>query len=117
MVVDEQVVEENERDESCTGASTLDEVHSTEVVAERENETNEQLFEYGIEMDMTKEGVWTRKDEQGDPKKAWKWRDRGRNRSRMSLAFPTGTVWVHVASFGSYNRAIRWLIWLSDMQL
>ena len=41
---------------------------------------------------MTKEGVWTRKDEQGDPKKAWKWIDRGCNKSRMSLAFPTRKV-------------------------
>ena len=45
-------------------------MHSTEVVAERENETSEQLVEYDIEMDMTKEGVWTKKDEWGDPKKA-----------------------------------------------
>jgi len=76
-------------------------VHSTEVVAERENETSEQLVEYGIEEDMTKEGVWTRKDEQGDPKNAWKWLDWGCNKSGMSLAFPAGKVWVHVASFGS----------------
>ena len=63
MVVDEQVVEENERDESCTGASTPDEVHSTEAVAKHKSETNEQLEKHGIEEDTTKEGVWTRKDE------------------------------------------------------
>jgi len=44
-------------------------VHSTEVVAEHENETNEQQVEYGIEMDMTKEGVQTKKDEQGTPRR------------------------------------------------
>ena len=94
-------MEAKEQEESCIGASTPDEVHSTEVVAERENETSEQPVEYGIEMDTTKEGVWTRKDEQGDPKKAWKWLDWGCNKSEMSRAFPAGKVWVHVASFGS----------------
>jgi len=57
------VVEEKEQEESCTGASTLDEVHSTEAVAEHKSEINEQLIEHDIEEDMTKEGVWTRKDE------------------------------------------------------
>ena len=75
MVAVEHVVEENEREECCTGASTPDEVHSTEAVAEHKSEMNEQLEEHGIEMDTTKEGVWTRKDEQGDPRKAWKWLD------------------------------------------
>ena len=63
MVVVEWVVEAKEWEESCIDASTPDEVHSTEVLAERENEMSEQLVEYGIEMDMTKEGMWTRKDE------------------------------------------------------
>ena len=92
-------------------------MHSTEVVVEHKTEINEHLVEHGIEMGMTKERVWTRKDEQGDPKKAWKWLDRGRNRSGMSLAFPAGRVWVHVASFGSYNRVTQWLLWLSDIQV
>ena len=48
MVVVEKVVKAKEREESCIGASTPDEVHSTEVVAEHENETSEQLVEYGI---------------------------------------------------------------------
>ena len=52
-------------------------------------------------MDRTKEGVWTRKDEQGGPKKAWKWLDWGCNMSGMSLAFLAGKVWAYVASFGS----------------
>ena len=63
MVAVEQVVEENEREECCTMASTPDEVHSTEVVVEHKNEMEEQLVEYDIDMDTTKEGVWTRKDE------------------------------------------------------
>jgi len=63
VVVVGQVVEANERDESCTGASTPDEVHSTKVVAEHKSEMNEQLEKHGIEEDTTKEGVWTRKDE------------------------------------------------------
>ena len=41
MVVVEQVVEEKEREESCTGASTPDEVHSTEIVAEHRGEMDE----------------------------------------------------------------------------
>jgi len=41
MVVVEQVVEVKELEESCTGASTPDEVHSTEVMAEHKSETNE----------------------------------------------------------------------------
>jgi len=49
-VVVGQVVEVKERDESCTGASTSDEVHSTEAVAEHKNETNEQLV--GRNMDL-----------------------------------------------------------------
>ena len=93
----ERVVETKEQEHSCIGASTPDEVHSTEVVAECENETSE----YGIEEGMTKERVWTRKDEQGDPKKASKWLGWGCNMSGMSLACPTSKVWVHVASFGS----------------
>ena len=101
MVAVEQVVEEKERKECCTGATTLDEVHSTKDVAERRGEMDEQLVEHDIEEDTTKEGVWTRKDEQGNPKRAWKWLDRGYNRSGMSLAFPLGKFWVHVASFGS----------------
>ena len=62
-------MEAKEREESYNGASTPDEVHSTEVVAEHKDETNEQLEEPGIEEDMIEEGVWTRKDEQGVPKK------------------------------------------------
>ena len=92
---------EKEWEESYTRASIANEVHSTEVVAEDKSEMNEQLVEHGIEMDMTKEGVWTRKDEQGGPKKAWKWLDWGCNMSGMSLAFPVGKVWAHVASSGS----------------
>ena len=106
MVAIEQVVEAKEWEESCNRASTPDEVHSTEAVAEHKSETNEQLVGQNMEMDPTKDGVWTRKDEQGDPKKAWKWLDRGRNSFGMSLALPVGKVWVHVASFGSDNRVV-----------
>ena len=44
------MVEENERDESCTGASTPDEVHSTEVVAEHKSEMNEQLVGHNTDL-------------------------------------------------------------------
>ena len=54
MVVVEQVVEEKEWEESYIGASTPDEVHSIEFVAEHKSEMNEQLVEYDIEMDTTK---------------------------------------------------------------
>ena len=101
MVVVEQVVEAKWQEECCTGASTPVEVHSTEVVAGHESEMNEEEVEYGMDMDKTTEEVRTRKDEQGDPKKAWKWLDWGCNMSGMSLAFLAGKVWVHVASFGS----------------
>jgi len=40
IVVVGQVVETKEWEESCNGASTLDEVHSTEVVAECRIEMN-----------------------------------------------------------------------------
>jgi len=72
MVVVEQVVEAKEREESCTGASTPDEMHSTKVVAEHMIGMNKQLVGHGIEMERTKEEVWTRKDEQEGPKKVWK---------------------------------------------
>ena len=48
-VVVGQVVEEKEWEESCTGASTPNEVNSTEVVAEHKSEMNEQLEKHGIE--------------------------------------------------------------------
>ena len=88
-------------------------MHSIEVLAERENEMNGQLVEYGIEMDTTKEVVWTKKDEQGDPKKAWKWLDWGCNMFEMSLAFLAHKVWVHVASFGSVAPSPPWYAALS----
>lgn len=104
-----------EWEETCTRVSTLDEVHSTEVVAKHKSEMNEQLVGHNMEMDPTNEGVWKRKDEEGDPKKAWKWLDRGHNRFQMSLVFPASKVWVHVASFVSYNRVVQWLLFPSDM--
>ena len=70
MVMVEPVVEAEWREESCIGASTLVEVHSTEAVAGHVSEMNEQWVENDIEVDKTTEEVQTRKDEQGDPKKA-----------------------------------------------
>lgn len=58
---------------------------------------------------MTKEGVQTRKDEQGDPKKVSEWIGWGCNKSRMSIASPIGKVGVHVASFGLGSRVVQWL--------
>ena len=63
MVVAEPVVEAEWREDSCIGASTLVEVHSTEVVAGHVSETNEQWVGYGIEVDKTTQEVWTKKDE------------------------------------------------------
>ena len=68
----EKVVEAKEREESCTRASTPDEMDSTEVVGEHMIEMDEQLVGHDIEMERTKEEAWTRKDEQGVPKKVWK---------------------------------------------
>lgn len=50
MVVDEQEVEENEWDESGTGASTPDKVHSTEAVAKHKGEMNEQLVGHNMDL-------------------------------------------------------------------
>ena len=41
---------------------------------------------------MTKEGVRTRKDEYGDPKKVCEWIAWGCNKFGMSLASPVGKV-------------------------
>ena len=71
MVVVEQVVEAKEWEESYTGASTPDEFHSTEFVAEHRIEMNERLVGHDTEMDRTKEEVWTMKDEYEGPKKVW----------------------------------------------
>ena len=49
-VVVRQVVEAEEREERCIGASTPDEMHSTEVMAEHRVEMNEQLVGHDIEM-------------------------------------------------------------------
>ena len=57
MILVEQVVEEKEWEESCTGASTPDQMHSTEVVAEHRIEMHEQSVGHDIEMDKTKEEV------------------------------------------------------------
>ena len=57
------MVEEKEQEESSTGASTPNEMHSTEVLAKHRIEMHEQLVGHDIEMDMTKEEVWSRKDE------------------------------------------------------
>ena len=72
MVVVDQVVEEKEWEESSIGASTPDEMHSTEVAAEHRIEMNERLVGHDIEMGRTKEEAWTRKDEKEGPKKVWK---------------------------------------------
>ena len=50
MDVDGFVVEANEREESCTGASTPDEVHSTKAMAEHKRETNEQLVGHNMDL-------------------------------------------------------------------
>ena len=57
MGVDEQVVEETKWDESCTGASTPDKVHSTEAMAEHKSETNEQLVGHNMDLGRNKEEV------------------------------------------------------------
>ena len=100
MDVVEQVVEEKWREESYIGASNPVAVHSAEVVAKHENEMNEQQVEYGIEVDVNKEGVRTRKDEPRNPKKVCEWIGLGCNMFGMSLTSPAGKVWIHVASFG-----------------
>ena len=50
MVVVKQVVEEKEREECCTRASTPDEMHSTEVVAEHRIEMNGWLVGHDIDL-------------------------------------------------------------------
>jgi len=45
-----QVVEENEQEESCIGASTPDDMHSTEAMAEHKSETNEQLVGHNMDL-------------------------------------------------------------------
>ena len=50
MVVVEPVVEAEWRVESCIGASTLVEVHSTEVVARHVSEMNEQLVGHNMDL-------------------------------------------------------------------
>ena len=91
----EQVVEAEWREESCVGASTPVEVHSTDVVARHASEMNEQWVEHGIEVDKTTEEVQTRKDEQGDPEKACERIGWGYDKLGMSLASPAGKVWCY----------------------
>ena len=50
MVVVGQVLEAKEREESCIGASTHDELQSTEVAAEHRIEMNGWLVWHDIEM-------------------------------------------------------------------
>ena len=50
-------MEEKEWEEICIGASTPDEMHSIEVVAEHRTEMHEEIVVHDIEMDRTKEEV------------------------------------------------------------
>jgi len=99
-VVVEPVVEAKWWEECFIGFSTPFEVNSIEVVAGHEGKMNENELEYGMGMDKTTEEVWTKKDEQGGPKKVYEWIGWGYNKLGMSLASLTVKVWVHVASFG-----------------
>ncbi len=63
-------------------------MHSIEAAAKHRSEMNEQLVGHDIEMNMIKDKGWTKKDEQGDPKKAWKWLDWGCSMLEKSLSFP-----------------------------
>jgi len=45
-----QVVEANEQEESCTGSSTPNEVHSTKAEAEHKSEMNEQLVGHNMDL-------------------------------------------------------------------
>lgn len=67
-------------------------MHSIDVVAKHKSEINELLVGHDIEMDMTKDEGWTRKDENGDPKKVWKWLEWGCIMLTKSFAFPIGMV-------------------------
>ena len=73
----------------CMGASTPGAVHSTEVVVEQMVEMTGWLAGSDTKMQRTKEGVYTRKDEQGVPKKVWLWFDLGCNMHGMTLACST----------------------------
>ena len=64
-----KVVEAIDLEHFCIGASTLGVVDSTEVVAEHKVEMIGWLAGNDTEMHRAKEGVLTRKDEQGVPKK------------------------------------------------
>ena len=62
-----QVVEAIELEHCCIGASTPRVVYSTKVVAEHKVEMTAWLAENDTEMHRNKEGVETRRDEQGSP--------------------------------------------------
>ena len=74
----------------CTGASTTRVVNSTEVVVEHMVEMTGWLDGNDIEVQRTKEEVYTRKDSKGVPKKVWMWSGWGCNMHRMTLACPIG---------------------------
>ena len=63
------MVEAIELEHFCIGASTPRVVYSTEVVAERKVEVIGWLVGNDTKMHRTKDGVHTKKDEQGVPKK------------------------------------------------
>ena len=51
----ELVVEARRQEECCIGASTPNEVHSTEAVAEHKSEMNEQLVGHNMDLGRNKE--------------------------------------------------------------
>ncbi len=50
MVVVGWVVDAKDREESCIGASTPNEVHSTDDVVEHKSETNEQMVGHNMDL-------------------------------------------------------------------
>ena len=64
-----KVVKEIKLGHCCIGASTPEAVHFTEVVAEHMVVMTRWLVGNDTEVKRTKEEVYTRKDEQGVPKK------------------------------------------------
>ena len=100
-------MEEKEWEESCTGASTPDEVHSTEAVAEHKSEMNEQLFEHGIEMDMTKGGCGPGRMSRGTPRR------RGSGLIRVVICFGCPLHSLMVRSRPMWPPLVHEIEWFS----
>ena len=88
------------------GASTARVVHSTKAAVDYMDEMNGVVTRNGMEVKNTKEGVQTRRDEQGVPNMEWMCSSQGFNMHGMTLACPATIAKARDVSFDLCRRDV-----------